>query len=524
MTGQPQHRRPRWAAPTVIGWVLLVLAPLTLRAQGDCPTVNAVNFPVDPDAYVIAQDYAARSPRHDGRYHTGEDWALPDGAAIGGTVRAIASGRVTYAYPLGWGRDGGVVILEHTFPDDSTAYSVYGHIREADGVNFPAGGACVERGTVLGVIGDARPVPHLHFEIRTENGSTPGAGYVTPYPDFIGYRRPSAFITDWAARFNPAARWVTTLRDPRGALASPLMLNDDSALVLTPGNVTRILPDGRAFWRTTLDRPAVAVTGAAGASLVHYTDGTIAQVTPDGALVEGWQVDIAPAGAPFPLDDLLVFPTANGRLAALDAARRTVVWEAGSVPTITEAHVAAQVIALRTPDHLLLTLGRANLQELDRAQLRPTSAVAANPNGGLLVYTRTGLWRVLADGVWDTAPHTAPPLSGSAGLAALPGGDLLLYDGAALSRLGADGTTRWQVALPGVRGRVQLTAIDDTALLLSTGGDVAVVDPFTGTCRLRLTAAAQDARLWHDLRANTLRVMVGPTFAALDWQRLNAGC
>ena len=511
------------------GWGFVWLALLSFfivptTAQGTCATVDAVNFPVDSTAYVISQGYAARSPRHDGRYHTGEDWVLPGGAAAGQPVRAIATGRVTFALPQGWGRDGGVVILQHTLPGNTTAYSLYGHIRESDGVSFPPGGACVERGTVLGVIADARPVPHLHFEVRTANGSTPGPGYVTDYPDFVGYRHPSAFVTDWAARLSNAVDWVTTLRDPRGPLAPPLMLNDDSALILTPGAITRILPDGRALWRTTLDRPAVAITGAAGAALLHNTDGTISQITPDGTLVEGWQLEINPAAAPFSLDDLLVFPMSTGRLAALDTTRRTVVWEAGEVPAIVEGHVAAEVIALRTPDNMLLTLGRANLRELDRAQLRPTSAVTANPSGDLLVYTRTGLWRVLADGVWEPAPHAAPPLTGSAGLAALPGNDLLLYDGESLSHLSANGETRWQVALPGVRGRVVLFPLGDRALLLSTGGDVAVADPFTGLCRLQLTATTHDARLWHNLRDDTLRVLIGPTFATLDWNRLTTNC
>lgn len=516
--------RPRCAAVTVVALVLILLAGRPAATQDTCPVVNAVNFPVDPTTYTIAQDYAARSPRHDGRYHTGEDWVIPGGAPSGGIVRAVATGRVTYALPLAWGRDGGVIILEHTLPDGTVAYSVYGHLREADGVPFPALGACVERGTALGVIGDARPVPHLHFEIRTENGSTPGPGYTATYPDFIGYRRPSAFITEWAARLSVAVRWVTTLRDPGGPLAPPLLLNDNSALVLTPGAVTRILPDGRAFWRTTLDRPAVAVTGAAGAALVHYADGTVAPITPDGALLAGWQLEIAPAGAPFMLEDLLVFPTANGRLAALDATRRTVVWEAGAAPPFTGAHVAGQVIALRTADNVLLTLGRANLRELDRAQLRPTSAVAANPNGDLFVYTRTGLWRVLADGVWEPAPHAATAPTGPAGLAALPNSDVLLYDGETLARLTPDGTARWRVPLPGVRGRVALYAIDERALLLSTGGDVALADPFTGVCRVRLTGTTPDALLWHARRGDTLRVVIGTTFAALDWERLTANC
>ena len=111
-----------------------------------------------------------------------------------------------------------------------------------------------------------------------------------------------------------------------------------------------------------------------------------------------------------------------------------------------------------------------------------------------------------------------------AGVAALPGGDVLTYDGTTLARIGTDTTVRWGADLPGVRGRVALSLLDDYAVLISTGGDLAVVSPFTGACRLRLTAAPQDARLWSDLRDGTLYVLIGQTLAALDWQSLTSAC
>ena len=123
-------------------WLLFFVVLLTgagARAQTICPQVDRVTPPVDPAAFALVQDYGVRSPRHEGRYHTGEDWALHEASSLGQPVRAVANGTVTYAYPQGWGRDGGVVILEHALPNDTTVYSVYGHLIETDGSPFPAG-------------------------------------------------------------------------------------------------------------------------------------------------------------------------------------------------------------------------------------------------------------------------------------------------------------------------------------------------------------------------------------------------
>ncbi|MDP0995321.1 peptidoglycan DD-metalloendopeptidase family protein, partial [Klebsiella pneumoniae] len=89
-----------------------------------------------------------------------EDWYGGPDYVTGSPVRAAARGRVTYSYPLGWGRDGGVVILQHTFPDGTTAYSQYGHIIESDTVKCPRRQDCVSAGDIIGVIADARPAPH----------------------------------------------------------------------------------------------------------------------------------------------------------------------------------------------------------------------------------------------------------------------------------------------------------------------------------------------------------------------------
>ena len=149
-------------------FVLLIfgLLPAAAHAQADCGIVNAVDFPVDRSLFQLMQDYAVPSPRHQGRWHTGEDYSAGPGLTLGQPVRAIAVGRVTYSSPIGWGRDGGVVIIEHTLPDGSIVYSQYGHMMETDSIRFPGVLACVDAGQVIGAVGDIRPAPHLHFEIR----------------------------------------------------------------------------------------------------------------------------------------------------------------------------------------------------------------------------------------------------------------------------------------------------------------------------------------------------------------------
>jgi murein DD-endopeptidase MepM/ murein hydrolase activator NlpD len=194
----------RTAAMTAIAIALAVPGigqlRLLLQAQTPCPPVERVDYPVDTAAFRRVQGYGAPSPRHQGRYHTGEDWSGPRGESYGQPVRAIASGRVTYSFPLGWGRDGGVIILEHTLPDGAVLYSQYGHIMETDAVKFPVIDTCVEAGQVIAVIGDARPAPHLHFEIRVGDGAdVPGPGYAWRYPDEDFWRAPSGFIERFRA-------------------------------------------------------------------------------------------------------------------------------------------------------------------------------------------------------------------------------------------------------------------------------------------------------------------------------------
>ena len=84
------------------------------------------------------------------------------GASAGTPVRAIASGQVVVAEPIG--TYGTTVIVQHGGGD----YSVYGSLARAD----VRRGAQVRRGQAIGAVGAADPElgPHLHFEIRRARG------------------------------------------------------------------------------------------------------------------------------------------------------------------------------------------------------------------------------------------------------------------------------------------------------------------------------------------------------------------
>lgn len=174
----------------------LGIIPAGYWAQVNCGTAESLAYPVDMTAYMLVQGFSVPSPRHQGRYHTGEDYAIPGGASLGQPVTAIGRGVVTYSYTLGWGRDAGVVVVRHTMPDGTQLLSHYGHITQTAEIQFPMIGECVEQGDVLGVIADVRPAPHLHLEIRLAMPDAPGPGYawMLPENDDPQWRRPSRII------------------------------------------------------------------------------------------------------------------------------------------------------------------------------------------------------------------------------------------------------------------------------------------------------------------------------------------
>ena len=172
-----------------------------------CGLVDTLDFPLKPPDGEGASgggDFGIYRRRY-GKYHTGEDWGFGS-SNFGSPVYSIGHGQVTYAQPLGWGADKGVVIVEQILRDGSSLLSFYGHL-DPPSVVLRAGD-CVTRGEQVGAIGRPRTRPHLHFEIRTNMPNTPGPGYWPVDPTQAGWLPPSATISNYRISTSPGVQWM----------------------------------------------------------------------------------------------------------------------------------------------------------------------------------------------------------------------------------------------------------------------------------------------------------------------------
>lgn len=501
---------------------MLRLVPIA--AQTDCGVADRLDFPVDRSLYTLVQGFSVPSVRHQGRLHTGEDWVGGRGATVGQSVRAIADGRVTYSSPTAWGRDGGVVIIEHTFSDGTQVNSMYGHINDA-GAPFPQRYTCVQLGQVIGTIAEGvRPAPHLHFEIRTTNPDTPGAGYQT---DTSGYLAGSAFIVNEQTWLRPSSAFHTAIA--AGLRGAPAVLDDFSLLYLdNNNNLRRALPDGRILWRNRLETPAAAVIAWQRQSLLVMGDGRFQVIDVEtGSLSEGWRIkDFAPVGAPFDLGSYLVFPTAGDTLTALDEQRRALVWQVADIPAYTRTTIAnpgvnAIIGLLTTQDEVLQVAGSGVV--ISRQALRHAAALGSNAAGDLLVFAWGGLYAVDTAGDWQPALEVG---KGGASAALWRGSEgLLTFDGQTLRAFDNTNTPLWTVTLSGVTGSVSLARYEGTVALVSSGGTLATVNSQGVVCNQTQVAPQRHSLIWQTLSADGIwRLAAADHLIGINWQRFNQGC
>lgn len=509
-------------------WIIAFcfFAITTIYAQTDCGAADSIQYPVDTTTFSLAQDYGVPSQRHQGRYHTGEDWHGGRGSSLGQPVRAAARGMVMLSSPNAWGRDGGVIILRHDFADGTTAFTQYGHITQSETVQFPQPLTCVDAGEVIAVIGDARPAPHLHFEVRVTNGDTPGPGYSWESPDSSGWRDPSDFIINMQSRLNPASAWRITINNPEiGLITPPLVLDDNSLLYFDQNTIRRATADGRVMWRLTLQQTPVGITGFQGFPLATYADGTMQIVSIEGTLGETWQTHESLTGYPLLADDLILFPTDDQAIIALDRERRNVVWRVENVPAPVRWHQANNgIIGIMTATEEVITLSPDG-QMLDRATLRELGSLATSFDGSLLIYSKGGLWQVDETGTWSVFMENAPAGGYQSGITVTTENTLVLFDGETLYGYSQDHALMWEEPINEVEGKVELADYGDALLLLSGTGDIVVINKSGGACN-RLQVAGDDrASLWHDLGSDgILRVAVGDQLLGLDWAQLTRVC
>ncbi|MFQ3659107.1 MAG: peptidoglycan DD-metalloendopeptidase family protein [Anaerolineae bacterium] len=514
----------------IIGGLVVAVASVALsRAQTDCGLADRLDFPLERSVTTVVQGFGVPSVRHQGRYHTGEDWVFTTAESVGQPVRAMATGRVSFSSPTAWGRDGGVVIVEHRFSDGTTVNSVYGHLSEAGGIAFPARFSCVTVGQAIGTIAaGVRPAPHLHFEIRAHDPDTPGAGYIAASPAESGYFAPSDFILNTQTWLRPS----NTFRTPvlHGVLSAPVVLDDYSLLYLdTRYQLRRALPDGRILWRSRLERPAVAVIAFQRQSWLVWADGTYQAVdVGTGALGEAWRISgLQPVGEPFSAAGWRIYPTANDTLTAVDEARREVVWRVGDVPppvAVTVASVGGNaIIGLLTAENEVIQIAASGVI-LSRQALRRPAALASSGAGDLLVYTWGGLYTVDLNGRWQPFPVEAGKAGDSAALWRDERG-LLAFDGQTLRSFDLTNTLQWQVDVPNVRGRVSLLRLDGRAALVSSGGQIATVSANGALCNQAQVAPQRRGFVWQTLSADgTWRLVAANHLIGFNWLRFNQNC
>jgi len=515
--------------------IVLLCLTITIQAQAECGVVDGISYPIDPNVFVLAQDYAVASARHQGRYHTGEDWYGGTGLSLGQPVRAAARGRVTFSSPTAWGRDGGVVILEHTFPDGSLYYTVYGHMMATDTYPFPERWDCLEQGDIVGAVGDSRPAPHLHFEVRFANGingTTPGPGYTRNLPYTEDYRDPGKFILNQQAWLSAWHAWHLPVgqegaSDERGPSTPPLMLNDNSLLYLN-GNgsvLRRATPDGRILWRALLETPAVALDGWRGSSLLIFADGSMQSINVEtGGLGESWQVDAQFADSPIVNGDQLIFPTVDGSLVTLAEDRRELLNSFPDVPEFRRSQVLPDgSLALLTDDHRLLYLNAAG-EVVDEGQLQAAASLGVSPQGRLLVYSQGGFWQVDSSGEWSLFIEEAPAGSGSGALLVTPD-RYYLFSG---QRLYAYDTSRalvWEANMPPMEGLVEMALYDEVLLLTSNMGQIVLASTEGRFCNQTRIYGNEDANQWHELGDDGLmRFAIADQLLALNWEFFTRPC
>lgn len=508
-------------------WIplLLLLISISPAAAQQCGVAESIAYPVDTQRFRLVQDFGAPSPRHQGRYHTGEDWyaGRADNFGLGSPVHAAAAGRVTFSSPLGWGRDGGVVIIEHTFRDGNILYTQYGHMAETESIKFPAQFSCVQQGDIVGAIGNVRPAPHVHFEVRAQDGTSPGPGYSWRDPLLDGWRRPSKAVNNWQAWLHPAFSWRLDLADEAGPITPPLELDDHSLLYLDANRLGRITPDGRSLWRINLERVGVAISVFENRPLLTYADGRMQHINLDGTLAESWELNTTLA-RPLLLGSVMLFQAPDGALVALAGDRRGIAWQSDPLPPIRQAEQAGQVIGLMTTGDEMITLSLQG-EILDRAQLRAAGSLTRTADDELRVFSVGGLWTVLADGSWSPVMENAP--RGGPSAAALNSGELYLFDGTLLYAYDSNQVLRWEVQLPpGISGAVQLSDYGNVLLLTSSHGTIAALQKESGgLCGITQIFGDDRARFWHSLGEDgVLRVAVSDQIIGFNWARFLGGC
>lgn len=443
-----------------------------------CGIVDLFDFPIDPpDAANVSRggsDFGIYRDRY-AKYHAGEDWSAPSGQPnLGTPVYSIGHGLVTYAQPLGWGRDQGVVIIQHTFADGRTILSFYGHLDPDSVVLAP--GSCVQRGEQVGLIGQPRGFPHLHFEVRTQAPYQTLTGYWPEDPTTQGWLWPSQQI--WAARVAaiPGVSWVRPFTNsdihPIGPIDnnSYLLMEDNQLLRLDMGSGQT---NPVTFPLAKLDDALVHEAN----NLLFLADinNTLAAYSlPD--LTQQWQTTLPTNLA------IRLLPLPDGGVVAATRNSLTAVSATGDL--LWTEPLESRLLDWQLTDEALYLTTDGNDGRLWRIQPEQAEPIAdlsgklARHESGLWLYNRQGLYQIdlNSDAPVTNLMYALPTGTISRGdLLALPNGGLLLAHADVLDRrllqFDANGRLIWERSYAGeVQGNVTLHLVNEQPYLAASLG------------------------------------------------------
>lgn len=479
-----------------------------------CGLVDVLDAPMGPpdgEGFGVRWPYGRVSRRYQGKLHAGEDWLIRRGQSLGQPVQAIGHGQVTYAQPLGWGADQGVVIVRHVVAGGDTFLSFYGHMAPTS-ITLTAG-QCVVRGDQVGAIGRPRSTPHLHFEIRTHLPTTPGPGYWPSDPASQGWRPPSAFIVGERLRTAPGVLWTRAFTETR-AVAAGLIPDGTLAMLQRERLLVGLgLDDGDERWQRELEAPARAAVLDVGGAIVYLAlrGGGIQALAVPPVDAPLWTVEPAAGRGASPL----LIPLPDGGVAVHDGARLIGLdrqggraWAADDVPAVAgwaldgRRLVLAPAVEAARGGGVAPEVGQA--AAMTRAigglalEVVPVAGRPLASAGNLLVYGPGGVWRALADGARAELRYAldAGLIDDGSIVAAPDGGAIVAHRDPRSMRLialDADGGHRWDRSITDMGRRMPLLlGAGGRVLVVGAGGELLAIDPATGAAR-RLLAVGTPA-------------------------------